>query len=245
MAIRVLVNGANGRMGSETVRAVEADAELELAGTADVEDSLADAIASSGAEVVVDFTVPQAAAANTEAILRAGARPVVGTTGFRGDQIAALQALAAELKLGGLIAPNFAIGAVLMMMFSEQAARYLPHVEIIELHHDKKLDAPSGTASRTAELIAAARRSSPAPAAVGEHQAPGARGADIAGIRVHSVRLPGLVAHQSVLFGGKADTLTIRHDSFDRSSFMPGVCLACRKAPELDGLLVGLEHLLQ
>ena len=248
MAITVLVNGAKGKMGREVVRAVEADADLRLVGQTDVEDPLEEALGRLGPQVVVDFTHPSAAVRNTEAILRGGARPVVGTTGFRPEDIARLQALARELKLGGLIAPNFAIGAVLLMRFAAEAARFLPDVEIIELHHAEKADAPSGTAVKTAELIAE-RRGGEGGGAAGRpgrdaESIPGVRGGRCRGIPIHSVRLPGFVAHEEVILGGLGQTLTIRHDSLSRASFMPGVVLAVKRAPELTELVYGLERVL-
>jgi len=243
MTIPVLVNGAKGRMGQEAVKAVKAETDLELVAATDLEDSLDDAIRRTGAAVVIDFTQPSSAIRNTETILRCGARPVVGTTGFDPPSIRRLQELALELRLGGLIAPNFAIGAVLLMKFAADAARYLPEVEIIELHHDQKIDAPSGTAIKTAELIAE-HRGGFRPVGRQEESIPGVRGGRCQGITIHSVRLPGLVAHQEVLFGGLGQTLTIRHDSLARSSFMPGVVLAARKAPTLDRLYYGLEKIL-
>jgi 4-hydroxy-tetrahydrodipicolinate reductase len=249
MKIRVLVNGAKGRMGTEVVQAVKAEPDLSLAGETDLGDRLDQAIASSGAQVVVDFTEPSSATRNTETILRSGARPVVGTTGFRPEEISRLEALAGELRLGGLIAPNFAIGAILLMKFAAEAVRFLPAVEIIELHHDQKPDAPSGTALKTAELIAEKRGSLPEQALSvqkgREESVPGARGGRYQGIPIHSVRLPGLVAHQEVLLGGLGQLLTIRHDSLSRASFMPGVILAVRKAPRLDRLYYGLEKILE
>ena len=243
MAISVLVNGAKGRMGQEVVRAVKAETDLRLSGELDLGDDLGETIRRTGAQVVVDFTQPSVAARNTEAILRSGARPVVGTTGFEPGEISRLSALAAELGLGGLIAPNFAIGAVLLMRFAAEAARFLPDVEIIELHHDQKSDAPSGTSVKTAELIAE-RRGTPSRAAPAAESIPGVRGGRCQGIPIHSVRLPGLVAHQEVILGGLGQVLTLRHDSLSRTSFMPGVILAIRKAPQLDKLHYGLEHLL-
>jgi 4-hydroxy-tetrahydrodipicolinate reductase len=243
MVITVLVNGAKGRMGQEVVRAVKAETDLRLSGEIDIGDDLGDTIRRTGAQVVVDFTQPSVAARNTETILRSGARPVVGTTGFEPGEISRLGALAAQLGLGGLIAPNFAIGAVLLMRFAAEAARFLPDVEIIELHHDQKADAPSGTAVKTAELIAE-RRAAPARAMPAAESIPGVRGGRCQGIPIHSVRLPGLVAHQEVILGGLGQVLTLRHDSLSRTSFMPGVILAIRKAPQLDRLYYGLEHLL-
>jgi 4-hydroxy-tetrahydrodipicolinate reductase len=241
--INVLVNGAKGRMGREVVQAVKAEVDLALVGEADLGDRLDQAITSTAAQVVVDFTEPSSAVRNTEMILRSGACPVVGTTGFKPEDIARLQALALELRRGGVIAPNFAIGAVLLMRFASEAARFLPDVEIIELHHDQKADAPSGTAQKTAELIAEKRKSTPVRKSQDE-SVPGVRGGRVQGIPIHSVRLPGLVAHQEVLLGGLGQLLTLRHDSISRTSFMPGVVLAIRKAPRLDQLYYGLERVL-
>ena len=244
MAIRVLVNGAKGRMGRTVVAAVQADPALELVAETDLGDDLPGTIARSKAEVVVDFTHPTGAYANVQAILAAGAHPVVGTTGFTAQQIAELQKRAGALRLGGLIAPNFAIGAVLMMRFAAEAARHMPFVEIIELHHDGKAEAPSGTAIKTAELIAEARPRAPALLVESKELAPGARGTKGYAVPIHSVRLPGHVAHQEVILGGLGETLRIRHDSISRESFMPGVLLAIKKAPSLTQLFYGLEHLL-
>src|SRR5262245_61355260 len=242
-SIKVLVSGAKGKMGQEVVRAVRAEKDLELVAEIDLGDDLAEAIRRSGARVVVDFTSPSSAASNTETIIRSGAHPVVGTTGFQPSDIARLQALAQEARRGGVIAPNFAIGAVLLMRFAAEAGRFLPDVEIIELHHDQKADAPSGTAVKTAELIAE-RRTAP-PRAPSEMQSiPGVRGGRYKGIPIHSIRLPGFVAHQEVILGGLGQVLTLRHDSIARTSFMPGVILAVRKAPQLDKLYYGLEQIL-
>ena len=244
MPIRVLVNGAKGQMGRETVRAVSADGELSLVGETDLGDDLAGAIAQEQAQAVVDFTTASAGYENARVIIGAGACPVIGTSGFSAKQAAELEALCAQKKLGGVIAPNFAIGAVLMMRFAAEAARFFPHAEIIELHHDRKADAPSGTAVKTAELIGASRGPAPAPKVEETEIAPGARGASAYPVRVHSIRLPGLVAHQEVILGGLGQTLTLRHDSISRESFMPGVLLAIKKAVTLDRLVYGLEHLL-
>ncbi|HKI99626.1 MAG TPA: 4-hydroxy-tetrahydrodipicolinate reductase [bacterium] len=244
MTIRVLVNGAKGRMGQQVVAAVQADAETELVGQTDVGDDLASAIATAQAAVVVDFTHPSCAYDNVQAILVAGARPVVGTTGFTPEQIADLQARAAKAGLGGVIAPNFAIGAVLMMRFAAEAARHMPYVEIIELHHDGKAEAPSGTAIKTAELIAEVRPKAPPLLVESKELSPGARGARGYAVPIHSVRLPGHVAHQEVILGGLGETLRIRHDSISRECFMPGVLLAVKQATGLSQLYYGLEHLL-
>lgn len=244
MTIRVLVNGAKGRMGGQVVQAVRADAELELAGVADMGDDLRAQIKAARAQVVVDFTVPAAAFANATAIVDSGVHPVIGTTGFTSVQIESLQQRCRERKLGGLIAPNFALGAVLMMRFAAEAVKYLPHVEIIELHHDGKIEAPSGTAIKTAELIQAARPLAPKPLVESKELAPGARGARAWTVPIHSVRLPGHVAHQEVILGGLGETLRIRHDSISRESFMPGVVLGIKKVVGLQELIYGLEHLL-
>lgn len=241
--IRVLINGAKGRMGQEAVQAVSADPELELVGQTDLGDDLSAELKRTEAQVAVDFTTAEVAFHNTRLILDSGVRPVIGTSGLLPEQVSALQARCSELGLGGVIAPNFAIGAVLMMKFSAEAARYLPHVEILEIHHDRKADAPSGTAVKTADLISRARQTTPPPLEERELYE-GARGASVQGIPVHSVRLPGFVAHQEVIFGGKSESLTLRHDSLHRESFMPGVCLACKKAPALQELVYGLEHVL-
>jgi 4-hydroxy-tetrahydrodipicolinate reductase len=241
--VRVLVNGAQGKMGSQSAQAIAAHTGLELVGETDRGDDLRQAIGQCRADVVVDFTVASAGFKNTKIILESGARPVIGTSGFQSQQVEELQALAQEKKLGGVIAPNFAVGAVLMMKFAALAAQYLPSIEIVELHHDKKEESPSGTALRTAELIHEGRSKTPV---LPRDRAviPGARGALLHDIPIHSVRLPGLLAHQQVLCGGEGELLTIRHDSLNRSSFMTGVCLACAKAPQLQSLVYGLEHIL-
>ena len=243
-AIRVAVIGANGRMGSEVCRAVEAADGLELAGRFDAGDDLGDL---GGAQVVVEFSVPDASPANVAYCVERGVHVVVGTTGWDDARLDALRGQLAEHPgVGVLIAPNFAIGAILMMRFAEQAARFYESVEIIELHHPNKVDAPSGTAARTAHLLAAARSD----AGLGEvpdattQDPDGTRGGRVDGIPVHSVRLRGLVAHQEVLLGGEGEMLTLRHDSFDRSSFMPGVLEGVRQVGAHPGLTVGLEHYL-
>jgi len=244
MTIRVLINGAQGRMGSEAVKAVQAHTDLQLVGKADQGDDLEQVMRLTDPQVVVDFTHPYAAYANTLAILNAGRRPVVGTTGFKPEEIARLEQLAAEKKLGGLIAPNFAIGAILMMRFAQEAARHMPHAEIIELHHDQKADAPSGTAIKTAEMIAQARPQPPAPKVAETELAPGARGTKAYAVPIHSVRLPGYVAHQEVIFGALGQTLSIRHDTINRESFMPGVILGIQGVMTVERLVYGLEHFL-
>ena len=242
--IRVLVNGAKGRMGQEVVKAVTVASDLELVDQTDLGDDLIARIKASQAQAVVDFTTAAVAFENTRKILEAGVHPVVGTSGLLAEQVAELQQLAEDKGIGGLIAPNFAIGAVLLMKYAQDAAKYLPNVEVIELHHNRKADAPSGTAVKTAQLIAEARQEIPKALVEEKELFEGARGSEVHGVRVHSLRLPGLVAHQEVIFGGTGETLTIRHDSIHRESFMPGVCLACRKVIGTQQLFYGLEHLL-
>ena len=242
--ILILVNGAKGRMGQEVVKAVTAAADLELVDQTDLGDDLIARIKASQAQAVVDFTTAAVAFENTRKILEAGVHPVVGTSGLLAEQVAELQQLAEDKGIGGLIAPNFAIGAVLLMKYAQDAAKYLPDVEVIELHHNRKVDAPSGTAVKTAQLIAEARQEIPKALVEEKELFEGARGSEVHGVRVHSLRLPGLVAHQEVIFGGTGETLTIRHDSIHRESFMPGVCLACRKVIGTQQLFYGLEYLL-
>ncbi len=242
--IAVAVIGAAGRMGSEVVRAVGAAPDLVLAGRYDVGDELGDL---SGAQVAVDFTVPDATLGNVLRAIEAGVHVVVGTTGWtqqRLDQVRA--ALAERPHTGVLIAPNFSIGAILLMRFAQQAARFYESVEVVELHHPDKVDAPSGTANRTAQVIAAARAAAGlgAPPDATSSDPLGARGATIDGVHVHAVRLRGLVAHEEILFGAAGEQLTLRHDSFDRASFMPGVLAAVRAIPSRPGLTVGLEQIL-
>lgn len=241
--ITVGVLGARGRMGSEVVKAVNESADCQLVAALDQGDSL-DALISAGAQVVVDFTTPDVVMANLEYLIKNNIHAVVGTTGFSNDRIAQLNTLlAAHPNVGVLIAPNFAIGAVLMMEFAEKAAKFFESAEIIELHHPNKVDAPSGTAARTAALISDARKRaglSAMPDAT-TSSLDGARGANVGDVPVHSVRLRGLIAHQEVLFGGLGETLTIRHDSLDRAGFMPGVLLGVRQVSSHPGLTVGLE----
>jgi 4-hydroxy-tetrahydrodipicolinate reductase len=240
---RVAVLGAAGRMGSEVVRAVEAAEDLELAAAYDVDD----AIDLSGADVAVDFTHPDSVMDNLRLSIDAGVHAVVGTTGFDDKRLDELRGWLADApSVGVLVAPNFGVAAVLMMQFAAQAARFFESVEIVELHHPRKADAPSGTARRTAELIHAARAGMAAmpDATKATASLAGARGADVDGVRIHAVRLDGLVAHQEVLLGGHGETLTIRHDSYDRASFMPGVLLGIREVGSRPGLTVGLESLL-
>lgn len=241
---RVIVNGADGKMGNEAVKAVLNTADLELVGRADIQDDLGALIAETKAEVVVDFTHPDAAMKNIKTILQNKAHAIIGTTGIMPDDLAEIKKLCAKFKVNCIVAPNFAIGAILMMKFAREAAHYMPEVEIIELHHDQKADAPSGTAIKTAELILADRKNVKRPEKKVIEKIKNARGGRIGDIHIHSVRLQGLVAHQEVLFGGLGQTLKIRHDSISRESFMPGVILAIRKVGQLKGLVYGLENLL-
>jgi len=237
MSIKVIVNGAQGRMGRVTEEAISQHEDFTLVAALNKKDDLAAQIAKHDADVVVDFTVPQAVFANAQTIIAAGARPVIGTTGLTDQQIETLANECQRKKLGAVIAPNFSLGAVLMMRYAQDAAKYLDDVEIIEMHHPLKLDAPSGTAIKTAHMMAKVRDQQ-------KNQNDSARGANYYNIPIHSVRLPGLFAHQMVIFGGYGETLTIKHDSTDRRAMMPGVCLACRKVMNLDSLIYGLENLL-
>jgi 4-hydroxy-tetrahydrodipicolinate reductase len=241
--LAVAVLGANGRMGAEAVKAVEAAADMKLVAALGRGDSL-DQLVDAGAQVVVDLTVPESTEANVRFVVEHGMHAVVGTTGWDAGRLADLEELLGRNPgVGVLIAPNFALGSVLASAFAAKASKYFESVEVIELHHPDKVDAPSGTAVRTAQLIAAER------AAAGVGASPdatttgldGARGCDVDGIRVHSVRLRGLVAHQEVLLGGPGEQLTLRHDSFDRASFMPGVLLGVRNVTAKPGLTVGLD----
>ncbi|WP_137992949.1 4-hydroxy-tetrahydrodipicolinate reductase [Streptomyces vilmorinianum] len=242
--LRVAVLGAQGRIGSEAVRAVEAAEDMELVAALGRGDKL-ETLTDAGAQVAVELTTPASVMDNLDYCVRHGIHAVVGTTGWNEDRLAQLNTwLAASPETGVLIAPNFSIGAVLTMKFAQIAAPYFESVEVVELHHPHKVDAPSGTATRTAQLIAAAR----AEAGLGAQPdatvtaLDGARGADVDGVRVHAVRLAGLLAHQEVLLGGEGETLTIRHDSLHHSSFMPGILLGARRVVTTPGLTFGLEH---
>jgi 4-hydroxy-tetrahydrodipicolinate reductase len=245
-ALRVGVLGARGRMGQQVCVAVDADPALELVAMVDAGDWLF-GVADAGAQAIVDFTHPDVVMDNIRFAIDQDMHAVVGTTGFDEKKLETVRIwLEAKPELGVLIAPNFAIGAVLSMRFAQLAAPHFESAEIIELHHPKKIDAPSGTAELTAALIAQSRKDAgmaPIPDDTTQ-EAPGARGADIHGVRVHSVRLTGLVAHQEILFGTQGETLTIRHDSYDRTSFMPGVLLGLHQVATRPGLTVGLESLL-
>lgn len=262
--IRVVVAGASGRMGQEVVKMIAKEEEFSLVGATSrsfsgqdvgevagigtlnvlLSECLETTLIKTRPDVLVDFTVPEVVRKNIEMALDLGVRPVVGTTGLSETDLEHLAAQAQKKEIGAVIAPNFAIGAVLMMRFAAQAARYLPDVEIIEMHHDQKLDAPSGTALKTAQLISAQRKEKKQGNPEEKELLTGARGGYVDGFRIHSVRLPGLIAHQEVLFGGPGQTLSIRHDSIHRESFMPGVRLAIHKVMTLDHLVYGLENLL-
>lgn len=261
--IKVMVSGACGRMGQAVLKAVIEDSELELVGAVDlaggadagelvglgkngviVGTDLEAVIDASSPEVMVDFTRPDVVYANAVKAIKKGVSPVIGTTGLSDEEKAELAELSKANNTPVFIAPNFAIGAVLMMLMARQAAKYMPEVEIIELHHDKKLDAPSGTALQTAAMISEVRKDHVQGNPEETEKVAGARGADVDGMRIHSVRLPGYVAHQEVIFGGLGQTLTIRHDSLNRESFMPGVCLACKKVRNLEGLVIGLDKIM-
>ncbi len=262
--IRVVVTGVLGKMGMETVKAVVNDKELELVGTVDVrgknepvatiagreingiyiQNDLDLVIEQARPDVMVDFTNPQAVFNNAKAALKNRITSIIGTTGLNEVELKQLEKMAWENEVGIAIIPNFAIGAVLMMKFAREAAQYFPDVEIIEMHHDQKMDAPSGTAIKTAEMINE-NRGLKLPRNVREYEKiAGCRGGDVDRIRIHSVRLPGFVAHQEVIFGGVGQSLTIRHDSFDRIGFMPGVTMVIKKMIGKKGLIYGMENLM-
>ncbi|NOU78617.1 4-hydroxy-tetrahydrodipicolinate reductase [Paenibacillus sp. LMG 31459] len=263
--IRVIVSGAGGRMGKEVVKLVLQDDELELAAAVDrsagdsdagrmvgLEDSgirvtsdLEAALAGAAADVLVDFTIPQSAYSNTALAIKYGVRPVIGTTGFTPEQIAELDKQCQDQEIGGLIAPNFSIGAILLMKFAAQAAKYFPHLEIIEYHGDQKLDAPSGTAIKTAEMISEARQELRQGHPGEEEIIEGSRGGYYNGFRIHSVRLPGVFAQEEVVFGGFGQSLKIRHDSYERAGYMPGVKMGIQKVMGYTGLIYGFEHFIE
>ncbi|MEQ8237256.1 MAG: 4-hydroxy-tetrahydrodipicolinate reductase [Syntrophomonadaceae bacterium] len=260
--IKVVVCGALGKMGVETVRAVHSDEDLQLIGLMDVRGGVGDLGIDLGQgislpvmteldrvlelkpEVMIDFTAPASVFQNVATALGQGINCVVGTTGLSEGQLGQLEQIALDKGIGVAVIPNFAIGAVLMMKLAAEVARYLPDVEIIEMHHDQKLDSPSGTSIKTAELIAAERSRQPMRNDLAVEKVAGARGAELGGINIHSVRLPGFIAHQEVIFGGVGQSLTIRHDSYDRKGFMPGVVMTVKKIVETRGLIYGLEKLL-
>jgi 4-hydroxy-tetrahydrodipicolinate reductase len=246
------VLGASGRMGREVCRAVDAADDLTLVAAVDPHHEGVElgnlVVAGSrgaleGVDVAVDFTTPGSVIENARWCLGRGMHMVIGTTGIGAESLEEIRGLTGSANANAIVAPNFAIGAALMMRFAEQAARYFDAAEVIDLHHDRKVDAPSGTAITTAQRIGAARAGAwEAPGGDGSH--PGARGADVDGIRVHGVRLPGLLAHQEVIFGSPGQTLTVRHDTIDRSAFIPGVLLAIRSVADRPGLTIGLDALL-
>ena len=260
--IKVAVVGASGRMGQEVVKMVLNDPELELVAAVDrshvgtdigrlvgkdecgvrVNGDLEAALVESRPDVMVDFTTPHAVLENGRIAIRHKVRPVIGTTGLKQEHIEELDMLCKQQGIGGVIAPNFSIGAVLMMKFAAIAAKYMPHVEIIEYHGDQKLDAPSGTSIKTAEWIAQNRKEFRQGNPNEEEMIDGARGGYYNGFRIHSVRLPGIFAQQEVIFGGPGQTLKIRHDSYDRAGYMPGVNIAIKKAVDLHGIVYGFEH---
>ena len=264
MKKRIIVNGACGRMGQEVVKTIVLEREDILVGVCDrinvgknimellaldaekliIKDDLEGLIRETRPEVIIDFTTPTVVMENIRIGLSNGVNMIVGTTGITEVDLEIIEKMARENKANILIAPNFALGAVLMMRFAAEAARYFPAVEIIELHHDQKLDSPSGTAIKTAELINKNRKEDRGSEKEEIEKLSGARGADAEGVKIHSVRLPGLVAHQEVIFGGEGQTLLIRHDSYNRKSFMPGVKLALDRITDISGLVYGLEHLL-
>lgn len=243
MPIRVLVNGAAGRMGQITVKTIKQDPSFDLVAETYNSDELKKSLLSSKADVVIDFTNAAVVFENAKSIILAGVHPVIGTSGLLPEQIKELQRLCAEKNLGGIIAPNFCVGVLLMMRFAEQAAHYFPECEIIETHHENKLDAPSATAIKTAELISSARTSQPRVKKIHETLT-GARGAFKNQVPIHALRLPGFLAKQDILFGHLGGNLVISHETIDRNAYMPGVLLACKKVISLKKLVYGLENFL-
>ncbi len=243
MQRRVIINGAHGKMGTLACETIKNHPDFELVASLGRGDNLQKAILDTRAHIVVELTRADCVYDNSLIIIENNAHPVIGASGLLPEQIQMLQMMSREKKLGGIIAPNFSIGAILMMRFAAAAARFLPEAEIIETHHQQKLDAPSGTAMKTAEMIAEARQNK-------KNQLPlkellvGARGATHHDVNIHSLRLPGVLARQQVVFGNTGETLTITHDSIDRACFMPGVILACQRVQHIDKLYYGLEHLL-
>ncbi|CDZ76018.1 4-hydroxy-tetrahydrodipicolinate reductase [Legionella massiliensis] len=243
MQIPVIVNGAHGKMGSLACETIKNHPDFLLVAGLTRQDNLRQAIAETKATIVIDLTRADCVYENSLTIIDSGAHPVIGTSGLLDDQIKTLKQYCDAQELGGIIVPNFSIGAVLMMRFAAQAARFLTEVEIIETHHQQKLDAPSGTAMKTAEMIAKARNSSPNQLALRELVS-GARGGSHQGVPIHSLRLPGFIASQQVIFGSHGESLTISHNSIDRASFMPGLILACQGVQKLNTLYYGLETIL-
>ncbi|EKD54308.1 MAG: dihydrodipicolinate reductase [uncultured bacterium] len=244
MTIHVLINGAFGKMGQMAVKTINDHTDFTLVGEIGRAHDLLAEIHRTKAEVVIDFTEANAALKNTQTIIEAKARPVIGTSGLTKKDVINLEKRAEKLKLGGIIAPNFSLGAVLMMKYAKEIAAYFPHVEIIEMHHDGKLDSPSSTALRTAEMLATTRDVTYLTRKNSKEVVPGARGAYYQNVPIHAIRLPGLVAHQKIIFGGIGETLTLQHDAVDRACFMPGLVLACKKVMTLDHLVYGLDQIL-
>jgi len=263
--VKVVIAGPRGKMGSEAIKMVTETPHFDLVAVVDsrnngktleeieempalpikIYEDMNQCFMENETDVLIDLTTPRFGRLHMETAFHHGVRPVVGTTGFTTSDIDELRRICEEKKLGAIIAPNFAIGAILMMKFAQMAAKYLPDVEIIEQHHDKKLDAPSGTALKTAQLISEVREKKQQGHPDEKEELQGARGAEFEGMHIHSVRLPGLVAHQSVIFGGEGQTLTIRHDSINRSSFMPGVRLSVETVLKIDTLVYGLENIIE
>ncbi len=253
--IRIIVAGAFGKMGQEVCNLIDREEQFQLVAIVDPRERhrgnipvfahTKDALSNIEADVLIDFTTPNAVYENMSLSIEYGVRPIVGTTGLTEAQINHIGQLCDDQDIGAIIAPNFAIGAILMMKFAQMAAKHLPHVEIIEFHHDQKLDAPSGTAIKTAEMISQNRSKTKQGHPEEKELVSGARGGEYEGFRIHSLRLPGLVAHQEVIFGGEGQLLTIRHDSLNRSSFMPGVKLAVQQVMKLNQLVYGLEHVIE
>lgn len=263
--VKVVVAGPRGRMGSEAVNLVDRTENYELVAAIDykfggkklnelegfpslevpVFSEIEECLENTEADVLIDLTTPKVGMHHTRTALQYGVRPVVGTTGFSKEDLMELENLCKEKEIGCIIAPNFAVGAVLMMKFSQMAAKYFEDIEIIELHHDQKLDAPSGTAVKTAEMISELRKAKKQGHPNEKETIPGARGADVDGMHIHSVRLPGLIAHQEVLMGSDGQTLTIRHDSYNRGSFMSGVKLAVDTVMKIDTFVHGLENIME
>lgn len=243
MTVKVIIIGANGKMGSATVNAIAQSHDFECVAKIGRQDDLAQTLSQTQAEIAIDFTDAHAVYDNAQLIIEHKIHPVIGSSGLNEEQIEVLSARCKQFALGGIIAPNFSLGAIMMMKCSALAARYFPNVEIIESHHPQKIDAPSGTAIKTADLIAQNRPHNP-DACASEESIQGARGGNYRSIPIHSLRLPGVIAKQEVVFGGAGETLSINHNSLNRESFMPGVLLACHKALELNQLVYGLENLI-
>ena len=243
--IKVIINGANGRMGSITVAAIAHEKDLQLVATLGRNDDLSAAIKKHHADVVIDWTQPASVFNNTQKIIDAGARPIIGTSGLTTEQIKILSEQCVAKKIGSIIAPNFSIGAVLMMKYAQDAAKYFPDVEIIEYHHPKKLDAPSGTAKKTAELIAHVKKEKNTSADIDAQLKNNlSRGENAHNVPIHSLRLTGIFANQEVIFGGDSETFTIQHVASSRNAMMPGLFLCCRKVMRLNSLVYGIESLL-